>query len=217
MKAQDDKTTSAGHDPDVDYAVVFLPAQVRNRIFLLLGAIWLSLVGLLMVGLVIPLFVGRWTFARFLGNACPEVADGYSLCVGLVFVYCGWLSIRSALRKLRRFGQAERVRRSTLSMRIKRDLIFGAQVAELALAFGFVLPLAVGLVAELYLVVPFRGSLDEPPVIFVWETWAFGCGELSSWSTSHHFQLMPMLPSTIQCGSACSINSPTACRRPALC
>lgn len=57
--------------------------------------------------------------------------------------------------------------------------MWGCRVFYLAVAFGLVLPLAISLVFELYLVSPMKDGFifSDPPVLFVWELWAMGLRE----------------------------------------
>jgi hypothetical protein len=106
------------------------------------------------------------------------------LQAGGIIALCNFLASRSLLRKIRRWSQAERVRKTSLLGRIKRNILWGTHIAYLLVCFGLVVPLALSLVFELYVISPLKmgfGS-SEPAVLFVWELWSMGLRESSSFS-----------------------------------
>ncbi|KAL7409311.1 hypothetical protein BDY24DRAFT_223553 [Mrakia frigida] len=173
LVAQNKKTLGDGRNPLEDFCVVYLPPYIRNRVLVLLFSLWVSLVVLVGASLSVPLAIGRFFFSVLLEK---EVHDGYSFAAGGTIALCNFLASRSLLRKIRRWGQAERVRKTSLLGRIKRNILWGANIAYLATAFGLVLPLALSFVFELYLISPMKSGLtfSEPSVLFVWELWSLG-------------------------------------------
>lgn len=200
--AQNKKAVSAGRRPDQvsvhnlvfrlrflpitspsfstqDFCVCYIPPRLRNRIFLLTFSFWLSLVATAGFSLALPISIGRLVFRLF---GCPIVHDGYSLLLGafpsyFIFRALTW-AIGFALAKktprnslARQFGRFKRpLSRKTLWISVFNKVYVAATI-------GSIVPLAVGLVVELYCILPFRSPLSEPSVVRLSEVWAMGVRE----------------------------------------
>ncbi|CDZ98172.1 Protein involved in mRNA turnover and stability [Phaffia rhodozyma] len=174
--AQNKKAVSVGRRPDQDFCVCYLPPRLRNRIILLTFSFWLSLVALAAFGLALPIFIGRFIFSLF---GFPLVHDGYSLILGAlpsysIFLTLDW-SVRLVLAKqspMRTLARGLTDVKTTL----QRKVYWIALLSYIYVigAVGSIVPLAVGLVIELYCIMPLKVSSAEPPIIRIPEVWAMG-------------------------------------------
>ncbi|SPO30675.1 related to SSM4 - Ubiquitin-protein ligase involved in ER-associated protein degradation [Ustilago trichophora] len=167
------------HNPKPTYTNIYLPSNYRFRITTILTLLWLSHSALFILGLGIPLLVGR-VIASTLKD--EEVHDFYSYTIGLTLVMVTTKIVRVGRKMWVARVRRARTHRTSPGMYIlvhvlvKVKRIFKALFLLIGVA-GFV-PLVVGLLVEQYVLVPLRYRSTQIPVFNVGQIWA--CGMLEA-------------------------------------
>ncbi|GJJ72204.1 E3 ubiquitin-protein ligase MARCH6 [Entomortierella parvispora] len=166
-------------DPKQGTVVVYGPPNFQRRLLAFVFVLWTSSMFFLAMSLVCPLVVGR---AIFMWTGMNHIRDIHCITAG-VYVLAGiWYSGNWILAKLRSRAtmtaeMGEELQPRDLKSRLKavwRVVTAGVKLAYFVLTFGIILPLALGLMVELYLILPLRSAVDgEGGMIFV-VNWAVG-------------------------------------------
>uniref|UniRef100_A0A0W0F5D3 RING-type E3 ubiquitin transferase n=2 Tax=Moniliophthora roreri TaxID=221103 RepID=A0A0W0F5D3_MONRR len=182
MLAQDAETLKAKRSIANDYIIVYLPPFFRYRVMGFICCLWI--VGAACVGLAIgvPIILGRAVLASVLGGkAGEEVHDGYAILVGFYLLWGCFLVGKAVdrLDKRRQRRGTEGPRAHLAVLVVKRGLLWLVKTGYMILMLGVVIPAFVGVVIELYLVLPVRlwgglGSAEEAVRIRIVDEWALG-------------------------------------------
>ncbi|SPO31069.1 related to SSM4 - Ubiquitin-protein ligase involved in ER-associated protein degradation [Ustilago trichophora] len=173
------ETDAEKHNPKPTYTNIYLPSNYRFRITTILTLLWLSHCALFILGLGIPLLVGRVITSTLKGK---DVHDFYSYTIGLTLLMVTFKIVRVGRRMWVARVRRARTHRTSPGMYIlvhvlvKIKRIFKALFLLIGVA-GFV-PLVVGLLVEQYVLVPLRYRSTEIPVLNVGQIWA--CGMLEA-------------------------------------
>ena len=176
IDAQNAEAQKAKRQVKKDYTVVYIPPNVKHRVLLFLLGLWVACSIMLASILAAPILLGRAFFRMF---THIDIHDGYSFIVGFYLLW-GCYLFGSAIdrldkRRQRRWVESEE-RGNWMLYAIKRGLLWSAQALYMIATLGFVIPTLVGLVFELYIVLPIRHAanpLMEPRIRIV-DMWALG-------------------------------------------
>ena len=175
IMAQDAEAEKAKRNPKDDYTVVYIPPHFQYRIGLFIFALWVIGCVFITTAVSMPILLGRAVFNLFTRR---QMHDGYAFLAGSYTLWGCWVVGHTLDRMEKR-----RQRRGTDEARgnwplyfLKRSILWLAKISYIVFFVGFVIPALVGLVVELYMIMPIRLSLnpDLVPNIRVADMWALG-------------------------------------------
>ncbi|KAF9188929.1 hypothetical protein BGZ50_001079 [Haplosporangium sp. Z 11] len=160
-------------DPKAGTVVVYAPPNFKRRLISFIVIMWTTSTAFLALAVVVPLILGRslLTFATE-----RQVHDVYSFAIGVYAISGIWHLqewLLSAHRTVASHGfPSMDIRACTRSVMYVGKLI--AKVAYFGIVFGILFPLTLGLMVELFLIIPLRVAVHgDAGVIFV-ISWAVG-------------------------------------------
>ncbi|KAJ3995467.1 hypothetical protein F5050DRAFT_1767078 [Lentinula boryana] len=178
MAQQDAETVKARHSIKKDFTMVYIPPYFRYRMILFVFILWTFGALCLGVSVALPILIGRGLFG-IIFKGKREVHDGYSIIAGFYMLWACWVVGKAVdrLDKRRQRWGTEGPRASLWWLALKRGLLWIVKAFYMAFFLGVVIPTLVGVVVELYIILPlkFRMSSDiGVPRIRVLECWATG-------------------------------------------
>ncbi|KAF8327196.1 uncharacterized protein EI90DRAFT_2975197 [Cantharellus anzutake] len=192
IEVQDAAALAAHRTVADDYTVLYLPPNFKYRIMAFIMYLWLTSVGIATVAVDTPILFGRLLLDRLVGHATH---DGYSFIIGassfwalitfgrfVVRQYQGVQDLRQTWRATWQLGNARpdttALGVDPLYTEIGHGVVWIGKLAVLTIALGFIIPLLLALVVELYIILPIRIGLfpmeQRAPTIYIWEDWALG-------------------------------------------
>lgn len=158
-----------------DYTIVYLPPHFRYRVIAFIIGLWLAFSMVLVASIAAPIHVGRAVFSLFLDR---EVHDGYSFVIGF-YLFWGCFFIGKTLDRMDKRRQrigGDGPRGEWPIYVVKRTFLWTAKFVWMAFWLGFVIPALIGIVMEVYLVLPLRLMFvgDVALRIRVFKSWAAG-------------------------------------------
>ncbi|KAF9987057.1 hypothetical protein BGZ75_001097 [Mortierella antarctica] len=160
-------------DPKENTIVVYTPPNFKYRVITFVILIWTSVMYSLVLAAVIPTVLGREIFAM---KTDRKVHDVYSFIVGVYAVRCCWFLMDWMLSQYRvvASGGVQSIDAYAQLRTLSRLCKTFGKLLYFGLSFGVVIPFFLGLLFELYVVLPFRsyGELENG-IMFVMN-WATG-------------------------------------------
>lgn len=167
------------HTPKPTYTNICLPSHYRVRITAVLTLLWLSHSALFILGIGVPLSLGRGVTRVFRGKErAKEVHDFYSYSFGFTLLLITYRLVRGARKMWIRRERRARTHGTTpavyiaIHLMVKVKRVFKAFF--LLLGVMGVVPLIVGLLIDQYVVVPLRYKSTQLPVLALGQIWALG-------------------------------------------
>lgn len=172
QNAEADKTKRNIKD---DYTVVYIPPKFRWRIAVFMLCLWICGSIMLAAALAAPILLGRAFFRLVVPY---EVHDGYSFIIGFYLLWGCWivgLAIDRLDKRRQRRGPETRQAKWPLYL-AKRSLLWIAKASYMIFFLGIVIPTLIGLVMELYVVLPAKHMLHfvAQPRIRLVDMWSLG-------------------------------------------
>lgn|SRR6266478_705301 len=175
IAAQDAEAEKAKRNPKEDYTVVYIPPHFQYRIGLFIFALWVIGCVFVTAAVSAPILLGRGVFNLFTDR---QMHDGYSFLVGFYALWGCWVVGHAVERmdKRRQRRSADDARGNWPLYFLKRSVLWLAKISYIVFSLGIVIPALLGLVVELYIVMPIRLSLnpDLVPNLRVVDMWALG-------------------------------------------
>ena len=175
IMAQDAEAEKAKRNPKDDYTVVYIPPNFQYRIGLFIFALWVIGCLFITTAISLPILLGRAIFNLFTRR---QMHDGYSFLVGSYALWGCWVvgHTLDRMEKRRQRRGADEARGNWPLYFLKRSVLWLAKISYIVFFVGFVIPALIGLVVELYMIMPIRLSLnpDLVPNIRVADMWALG-------------------------------------------
>lgn len=160
------------HTPRPTYAHIYLPSHYRARITAVLVLLWLSHCAAFMLGLGVPLMLGRALFAL----RRREVHDVYAYVLGLSLLWTAWSLVGGASKMWTRRKRRARMHRTSPGMYLAVHMLVKAKrvlkAAALLVGVAGVMPLVMGMVIDQYLVAPLRDRGQA--AVRLGQVWACG-------------------------------------------
>ncbi|KAI3484927.1 hypothetical protein L1887_51981 [Cichorium endivia] len=160
------------HTPRPTYAHIYLPSHYRARITAVLVLLWLSHCAAFMLGLGVPLVLGRALFAL----RRREVHDVYAYVLGLSLLWTAWSLVGGASKMWTRRKRRARMHRTSPGMYLAVHMLVKAKrvlkAAALLVGVAGVMPLVMGMVIDQYLVAPLRDRGQA--AVRLGQVWACG-------------------------------------------
>jgi E3 ubiquitin-protein ligase MARCH6 len=175
IAAQDAEAEKAKRNPKDDYTMAYIPPQFQYRIGLFIFALWVIGCVFITAAMSVPILLGRGVFNLFTER---QMHDGYSFLVGFYTLWGCWV-VGHAVERM----DERRQRRSAGDARgnrplyfLKRSVLWLTKISYIMFFVGVVIPALLGLVIEVYIVMPIRLSLNPGllPNVRVVDMWALG-------------------------------------------
>ncbi|KAH9172209.1 hypothetical protein EDB89DRAFT_1851386 [Lactarius sanguifluus] len=175
IMAQDAEAEKAKRNPKDDYTVVYIPPHFQYRVALFIFALWVAGCVFITATVSMPILLGRGVFNLFTRR---QMHDGYSFLVGSYALWGCWVvgHTLDRMEKRRQRRGADEARGNWPLYFLKRSVLWLAKISYIVFFIGIVIPALIGLVVELYMIMPIRLSLnpDLVPNIRVADMWALG-------------------------------------------
>ncbi|KAN0128787.1 hypothetical protein V8E53_013374 [Lactarius tabidus] len=175
IMAQDAEAEKAKRNPKDDYTVVYIPPNFQYRIGLFIFALWVIGCVFITAAVSMPILLGRAVFNLFTRR---QMHDGYSFLVGSYALWGCWVvgHTLDRMEKRRQRRGADEARGNWPLYFLKRSILWLAKISYVVFFVGIVIPALIGLVVELYMIMPIRLSLnpDLVPNIRVADMWVLG-------------------------------------------
>jgi E3 ubiquitin-protein ligase MARCH6 len=163
--------------PQNDYKVIFYPSKFRLRLVAFTIVIWVAIFGTIWTCLTLPIRIGRLIFRITLN--ITDIHDAYSWIAGLYLIWFAMFIKYVVGREQRRWSKYFSLRpRSHFPVKyfvIHTFTIIGRLAFAVSMLI-FVIPLLVGLLFEVYMVLPLSYHLypNTTPVLRIADAWAAG-------------------------------------------
>ncbi|KAG2220865.1 hypothetical protein INT45_004033 [Circinella minor] len=161
-------------DLENNTTIVYIPPKFRSRVAFFVFLMWVSGSALTCSLTVAPLLLGRHVFEKYLSGT--QVHDMYAFIVGayimmFLSIFINWIGQKYE-ELSRNHGDVDI---PAVTKYIKNGVQKALKVIYFALAFGFVIPMLLGILADVYIFMPIRySSSNDALVIHVSEDWSFG-------------------------------------------
>jgi E3 ubiquitin-protein ligase MARCH6 len=175
VEAQDAVARKAGRDPKDDYTIIYLPPHFSRRVLTFIFLLWLVGVSFAALAIGAPILTGRAIFAMTMPK---QIHDGYSFIAGFYVLWGAFLIPPTVIPWYRHQRIIAAIDRSSYPLKVAiRSVSWIFQITWLAISLGFIIPLLLAIVLELYIIFPLRAGIfpsDTVPTIRLWEDWALG-------------------------------------------
>jgi E3 ubiquitin-protein ligase MARCH6 len=193
IQAQDEAARKAHRDPAEDYQIVYLPPSFTRRVMAFMLYLWATGSAITVVALGTPILLGRRILDQIPGM---PVHDGYSFLVGSMAAWAAAVIFGFLSRRYTEIRERRATNRASIAKaphwewaKLTADLYLGGALRTFIWAFnhiitwtmlGFVIPLLMATVLQLYILLPIRVGIyprSEGLVttLHIWEDWALGC------------------------------------------
>ena len=166
-----------GRDPLADYKVIFYPTHFKLRLAAFFICLWSASAAVVWVAGVLPIRIGRLALARLFG--LRDIHDAYSWLVGLYTLWAVQMAryiVSRERRRWKKYLSTRKRRRFPIKLFFYHTTGMFARLIVAAISIFGVLPLLLGLVFEVYLVIPLKYVVRPgvPATIRFWDCWAAG-------------------------------------------
>ncbi|KAF8933404.1 hypothetical protein BGZ58_006378 [Dissophora ornata] len=161
-------------DPKENTIIVYAPPHFRYRLMTFIVLLWTSIMAFLVLSVIVPVIVGR---AIVKLKTERQVHDVYAALIGVYALRGVWFVVDWTSSKILTItSHGLQPIDFKAQIRVAKDLFhLGAKLLYFGLMFGILMPFTLGLMVELYVVLPLRTSVDDPEsgIIFA-VIWAVG-------------------------------------------
>lgn len=166
---------SAPGGDEVNTVIVYSPPHFKERVLIFVGFMWLSTSMFFCAITVLPVLLGRYLFEHQL-HVENQVHDIYSFVLGgCIMLFTGTLLLQ-CYHSIKDVASQSTWSAFTLSIwhQAKKWTLWVTHWAFFVAAFGIIVPFSLGLLIELYLVLPFITIGKDTFSIEVLPMWAAG-------------------------------------------
>ncbi|KAI6001216.1 hypothetical protein EDD15DRAFT_2158897, partial [Pisolithus albus] len=173
IRQQNNEAAKAKRDIKADYTVVYFPPHFRARILTFVAAVWTIVAIAVAVCIALPVQIGRRFFALF---TAAELHDGYSFLVGFYLLWGCYAISQASERMNKRRQRINGPKPGFIVFFAKRSLLWLSKIAYMVVMFGIVIPTLLGLVVDVYVILPIRLTLNPTmlPNIRIVDMWSLG-------------------------------------------
>ena len=172
---QNNEANKAKRDIRADYIVVYFPPQFRARVITFISAVWTIVAVAAAMCIALPVQIGRRFFALFTSS---ELHDGYSFLAGFYLLWaCYAIAYAADWMNQRRLRMCTKHSRPDFMVFfLKRSLLWISKISYMVVFLGIVIPTLLGLVVDLYIILPIRltHNPDMVPRIRMVDMWSLG-------------------------------------------
>ncbi|CEP16340.1 hypothetical protein [Parasitella parasitica] len=167
--------SSAPGGDEVNTVIVYSPPHFKERLLVFVGFMWLSVSVFLCAITVLPVLLGRYIFEHKL-HLDTEVHDIYSFVLGGCILLLMGTLVQQCYKSIKDISSQSTWSGLTLSVRdhSKQWVLWLYRWTFFVVSFGVLLPMSLGIMIELYLVLPFVKISPDAPSIEVISMWAAG-------------------------------------------
>ncbi|KAF9286832.1 hypothetical protein BGZ68_002530 [Mortierella alpina] len=161
-------------DPKKATVVVYAPPNFKRRLISFIAIIWTSTTAFLTMSVVTPLLVGRCLISL---ATARQVHDIYSFVVGVYTISSLWHLEEWAFSIYRAHAPQSVVGSVDFKAYFRTAWRYGRLVIKglyFAVVFGILFPLALGLMMELFLIIPLRAAVGDETRVIPTLSWAVG-------------------------------------------
>jgi len=175
IASQNSEAVKAKRSIKDDYIVVYFAPGFRMRIVAFVMVTWTIMAIVAAICIAVPVQVGRHFFALV---SFPLVHDGYSFLAGFYILWACYL-FGKAVQGMDRWRQrftGDGPRADFAVYFAKQSLLWAVKMVYMATFFGVVIPILLGLVVDLYIVLPVRLTVHPTmvPTIRLVDMWSLG-------------------------------------------
>ncbi|KAI8375652.1 hypothetical protein EDC96DRAFT_496042 [Choanephora cucurbitarum] len=163
-------------DEEVNTTIVYSPPHFKQRLFAFVGFMWLSSSFFLCSIAVMPVLLGRTLFEVILNDEGKEVHDIYSFFIGsfvLLFIGVICYQIYNTVREITSQATLQAVM-DVLWRHTKQWSSWIFRWSFFAISFGVLIPLNLGILVELYSILPLKKVTEEEYSVELATMWAHG-------------------------------------------
>ncbi|KAF9543697.1 hypothetical protein EC957_000552 [Mortierella hygrophila] len=160
-------------DPKENTTIVYGPPHLKRRLIAFLILVWTSVMTFMVLSVVSPMVLGRAIFSL---KSTRPVHDVYSFVVGIYFLSGIWYAVDWTSAKIHMIytrGTGPINSRAVLNMLWTASKM-ATKLTYFVLAFGILMPFTLGLMVELFVVLPLRNAIDEEANVIFMVDWAVG-------------------------------------------
>ncbi|RDD45014.1 E3 ubiquitin-protein ligase MARCH6 [Trichoplax sp. H2] len=141
------------------------PNQFILRIIALLLIMCVSVCTISLLGLTVPVYLGRYLLSLWLGDTA--IHELYTVACGLyaVWLICRIITLIVTYMPMQWYAIFDKIRNC---------VVLVLKLGTVTVLLAGVVPLLVGLLFELIILVPVRVSLNQSPMYFLWQDWTLG-------------------------------------------
>ncbi|KAF9439360.1 hypothetical protein BGZ76_000021 [Entomortierella beljakovae] len=157
-------------DPKENTIIVYAPPYFKHRLSAFIVLLWVSVTSFLVLSAIIP------SRAIFTLKTERHVHDIYAILVG-VYALCGLWHISIWVSDKMQLISAGGIPPLDLKAQLKeiwRLCKLSAKIAYFGLTFGIIIPFVMGLMIELFVILPLRTTVEEKTSIIFVVNWAVG-------------------------------------------
>ncbi|KAI8982189.1 hypothetical protein BDF20DRAFT_912388 [Mycotypha africana] len=167
-------STAAGGD-EINTVIVYSPPHFKQRILAFVIFIWITTSLSFTTSLVLPILLGRYIFREGF-NIDHEVHDLYSFVLGaFIVLLAGTLAYQLFWSLKDIYSQNSwSMMYETACHQLKQWSFWLLRWTFFFISFGFVVPMSLGALAELYLLLPLRKMDDKYLTIPLVPMWVYG-------------------------------------------
>ncbi|KAI6044437.1 hypothetical protein EDC04DRAFT_2642609 [Pisolithus marmoratus] len=173
MRLQNNEAAKAKRDIKADYTIVYFPPHFRARILTFVAAVWTIVAIAVAASIALPVQIGRRFFALFTPS---ELHDGYSFLVGFYLLWACYAISQASERMNKRRLRINGPKPGFIVFFAKRSLLWLSKITYMVVMLGIVIPALIGLVVDVYVILPIRLTLDPTmvPNIRIVDMWSLG-------------------------------------------
>ncbi|KAI9255106.1 hypothetical protein BDA99DRAFT_540018 [Phascolomyces articulosus] len=161
--------------------VVYIPPRFKQRMILFLLALWSSSSVFVCTMTILPIALGRTVYQQWLDTP-GEVHDLYAYFVGSTLMLFGivllYKSVDAVMDISHQASMSAFIRRAYFY--VSDALYLLGKATYLIVTLGVILPLMIGLMVELYVIMPLQDYGLKPPTIEILSMWTRGIACMST-------------------------------------
>ncbi|KAF9199662.1 hypothetical protein BGZ49_010191, partial [Haplosporangium sp. Z 27] len=156
-------------DPKEGTIIVYTPPNFKYRLISFIIIIWTTTLAFLALSVIAPLMIGRSVLVIVTER---QVHDVYSFAIGAHIIGIVWY-----IHRWTDSSSFQRITSGGISVYLRRAIDFINRVIKLVyfgITFGIVFPFILGLMMELFVIIPLRTAVGDNPGIVPAFCWATG-------------------------------------------
>lgn len=160
---------------ELNTVIVYSPPQFKQRLWFFVGFMWVSVTVFFCVVSMVPVIIGRYLFKHVLAVE-NDVHDMYSFVVGGSIILGIDVVVDQLVNSLKDIlGQPsfQEIMTSTWTQ-LKQWGYWGIRWVFFVVTFGLLIPMTLGVLIELYFVLPLKQLGEDSPSMEVLSIWAHG-------------------------------------------
>ncbi|KAG0317227.1 hypothetical protein BGZ99_006435 [Dissophora globulifera] len=161
-------------DPKENTVIVYAPPHFKQRVGVFVVVLWTTVSMAMVLAALAPIVTGRAIFRLKMER---PVHDIYSFLAGVYFLRGFWFILHWSTAKVQKIASQGL---QPISFKAQLRAVWGlcwlaAKVVYFGVTFGVILPFILGIMVELFVILPVRTAIDDPDMgIILVLNWAVG-------------------------------------------